>query len=178
MRLSEDELARRGVRIQQLLRPICRRASGPAWTRLPLGTSQILIGTHDEARPSSHYRDWRFAVDAAKHHAMYFESWHSETKNRFVLDQAYLNIYEREGPTETEIICLHCDPSLLATADHAKYKRGPHIHMSIAGSPYDGAHIALQGPDLTPVLKSTNALHDALSWGIQMIREEILTLLQ
>ena len=43
---------------------------------------------------------------------------------------------------------------------------------------YDGAHIALQGPDLVPVLKSTNALHEALAWGIEMIREEILALMQ
>jgi hypothetical protein len=178
MRLSEEELARRGARIQQLLRPIARRVAGPAWTRLSLGTSQIIIGTHDEARPSSNYRDWRFTIDAAKHHAMYFELWRSETKNRFILDQAYLNIYERTGATETEIVCLHCDPSLLPNADHAKYKRGPHIHMSIAGSPYDSAHLALQGPDLTPVLKSTKALHQALSWGIEMIRDEILALVQ
>lgn len=177
MRLSEEELARRGARVQQLLRPISRRTSGPAWTRLPLGTSHIIIGTHDEARPTSHYRDWRFTIDAARHHGMYFEAWRSDTRNRFVLDQAYLNVYERTATTEIEIICLHCDPSLLPGADHAKYKRGPHIHMSIAGSPYDSAHIALQGPDLAPVLKSTNALHEALSWGIEMIREEILAVI-
>jgi hypothetical protein len=109
---------------------------------------------------------------------MYFESWSLESRNRFVLDQAYLNIYERTGGSEKEIICLHCDPSLLLSADHAKYKRGPHIHISVAGFPYDRAHIALQGPDLTPVLRSTEALHSALAWGVEMIRDEILVLLR
>jgi hypothetical protein len=174
MRLSEQELARRGTRVQRLLRPISRWAAGPAWTRLPLGTSHIIIGTHDEARPSSHYRDWRFTIDAAKHHAMYFEAWRSETRNSFILDKAYLNVYVRTGTSESEIVCLHCDPSLPPNAGHAKYKRGPHIHMSVAGSPYASAHIALQGPDLDPILRSTDALHNALAWGIEMIRDEIL----
>lgn len=178
MRLSEEEFARRGTRIQQLLRPISRRATGPAWTRQSIGTSHIIIGTHDEARPSSTYRDWRFALDARRYHAMYFEAWHMEARNRFVLDQAYLNLYERTETGEKEIVCLHCDPSIQPDSAHARYKRGPHIHMSIAGSPYDRAHIALQGPDLVHVLRSTDTLHRALAWGVEMIREEILALIR
>jgi hypothetical protein len=110
---------------------------------------------------------------------MYFEAWRTrQPRNGFVLERAYLNIYEETETGEKEIICLHCDPSLLPDADHAKYKRGPHIHMSVAGSPYDSAHIALQGPDLAPVLRSTDALHNALSWGVEMICEEILVLMR
>lgn len=176
MHLSEQELAQRGARIQELLRPISPWSAGPAFTRISVGAS-IIIGTHDEARPSSHYRDWRFTINARKHHAMYFEAWRSETRNRFMLTQAYLNVYEKDRTKEREIVCLHCDPSLLPSAEHARYKRGPHIHMSIAGFPYDRAHIALQGPDLAPILRSTEAIQNALSWGVEMIRDEILALL-
>jgi hypothetical protein len=109
---------------------------------------------------------------------LYFEAWSFEARNRYVLDQAYLNIYERDGASEKEVVCLHCDPSLPPNADHAKYKRGPHIHLSAAGFPYDRAHIPLQGPDLTPVLRSTEALQSALMWGVEMIRDEILVLLR
>jgi hypothetical protein len=109
---------------------------------------------------------------------MYFEAWRIEKRNWFMLDQAYLNLYERTGTSEKEIVCLHCDPSLPPDADHAKYKRGPHIHMSIAGSPYDSVHIALQGPDLAPVLKSTATLHNALAWGVEMIHDEILVFMR
>jgi hypothetical protein len=109
---------------------------------------------------------------------MYFEAWRLETRNRFVLDQAYLNIYERTRTSEKEIICLHCDPSLLPEADHAKYKRGPHIHMSVAGFPYARAHIALQGPDIVSVLRSTDALHNALAWGVDLIHDEIIPLMR
>jgi hypothetical protein len=109
---------------------------------------------------------------------MYFEAWRVETRNQYVLEQAYLNIYERVGMQEQEVICLHCDPSLSPDAEHVRYKRGPHIHMSVAGSPFDAAHIALQGPDLGPVLKSSDTLHNALAWGVEMIRDEILTLVE
>jgi len=145
---------------------------------LPFGTSRIIIATHDGSPTSSHYRDWRFTIEARRYHAMYFEAWGLEARNQFVLEQAYLNIYERTGTDEKEIICLHCDPSLSPDAEHAKYKRGPHIHMSVAGFPYDRAHIALQGPDLAPVLNSTATLHSALAWGVEMIRDEIIPLVR
>jgi hypothetical protein len=176
--LSEEEIVGRGKRIQQLLRPICQWKAGPAWKRLPFGTSRIIIATHDGAPSSSHFRDWRFTIEARKYHAMYFEAWSLEARNRFVLDQAYLNIYERTATNEKEIVCLHCDPSISPDADHAKYKRGPHIHMSVAGFPYDRAHIALHGPDIVPILRSTEALQSALAWGVEMIRDEIITLIR
>jgi len=177
MHLSANELAGRGGRIQQLLRPISRIVTGPAWARLS-GPSRIIIGTHDGARPSSDYKDWRFTIDARRHYGMYFETWRAETQSRFVLDQAYLHIYERIDVNERQIICLHCDPSLSPGADHERYKRGPHIHMSAAGFPFDRAHIALQGPDVSPVLKSAETLHNALAWGVEMIRDEVLALIR
>jgi hypothetical protein len=177
MRLSQEQLAVRGARIQQLLRPISKNISGPAWSRVARGTDAVIIGTHDEARPTSHYRDWRFTVDAKDYHAMYFELWRLKTQTRFSLEQAYLSVYQRIISDEREVICLHCDPLTASNAEHGKYKRGPHIHMSMAGSPFDKAHIALSGPNIEPVLRSMATLHSAFAWGVQMIRDEILTLL-
>ena len=177
MWLTEKVLVGRGARIMELLRPISLRQSGPAWSRLPIGGAYIIIGTHDEARPTSDYRDWRFSITARGRVAMYFELWRLEARDRYVLEKAYLNLYERIGSGEKEIVCLHCDPSLPADADHARYKRGPHIHMSVAGYPYGRAHIALQGPDVTEALRSTDSLHNALTWGIEMIRDEMIGLM-
>jgi hypothetical protein len=109
---------------------------------------------------------------------MYFEAWRRETKNDFLLDQAYLHLYARTQTEERQIVCLHCDPSLSPDARHARYKRGPHIHFSVAGFPYDGAHIALRGPDLGPVLRSMEAIHEVLAWGVEMIRDEIVALVR
>lgn len=175
---TEKELAGRGTRIRELLRPISRAGTGPAWSRQSRTGSVIIIGTHDESRPTSDYRDWRFAIKAKGFFAMYFELWRLESPDRFVLDKAYLNLYQRTGSTEREIVCLHCDPSLAPDADHAKYKRGPHIHMAVAGYPYDRIHLALQGPDLRTTLQSAESIHKALAWGVDIIRDEMLGLMQ
>jgi|SRR5690348_12096919 len=175
MHLPEKDLLRRGSSIQKLLRPICRHPGGPAYRNVTVGTSRLFIATHDGSPPASNFRDWRFTVESGKYYAMYFEAWTLETRSRYVLDQAYLNLYERTPIDEKEIVCLHCDPSLSPEDAHARYKRGPHIHMSVAGSPYGRAHIALQGPDLTPILRSTETLHNALAWGIELIRDEVIT---
>ena len=45
---------------------------------------------------------------------MYFELWKLESRDRFTLEKAYLNLYEWTGSIEKEIVCLHCDPSLSA----------------------------------------------------------------
>lgn len=177
MWLSERELVGRGTRISKLLRPISRRESGPAWSRFSRAGTQMIIGTHDEARPSSDYRDWRFSIKAKGYVAMYFELWKLESRDRFVMEKAYLNLYKWDGSTEKEIVCLHCDPSLPDDAGHARYKRGPHIHMAVAGYPYDRVHLALLGPDIRPILKSTDTLHDAIAWGVEMIRDEMLPLM-
>lgn len=176
MWLTEKDLARRGTRIMELLRPISLRQSGPAWSKVA-GTTYIIIGAHDEARPTSDYRDWRFSIAARRVVAMYFELWRFESRNKYVLEKAYLNLYKRTDADEKEIVCLHCDPTLPENADHARYKRGPHIHMSLAGYPYDRAHIALRGPDVKETLKSADSLHEALTWGIEMIRDEMIVLM-
>lgn len=177
MWLAEKDVARRGARIMELLRPLSLRQSGPAWSRVALGSTYIIIGAHDEARPTSDYRDWRFSITARGFVAMYFELWRFEARNRYVLEKAYLNLYKKIDLGEKEIACLHCDPSLPQSADHARYKRGPHIHMAVAGYPYDRAHIALHGPDIAKMLNSTDSLHNALAWGIEMIRDEVMVLM-
>jgi hypothetical protein len=174
MWLLEKDLVARGTRIMELLRPISLRRSGPAWSRFQVGGSSIIIAAHDEARPTSDYRDWRFSITARWRVGMYFEYWRLESRNRYVLEKASLNLYKRIDSGEKELVCLHCDPSLLENAEHARYKRGPHIHMSVAGSPYSHAHIALRGPDLGETLRSVDSLHDALTWGIEMIRDEMI----
>jgi hypothetical protein len=174
MWLIEKDLVARGARISELLRPISVHRSGPAWARLQMGVSSIIIAAHDGTRPTSDYRDWRFSIRGRRAVGMYFEHWRLESRNRYVLEKAYLNLYKRIDSDERELVCLHCDPSLLENAEHARYKRGPHIHMSVAGSPYSHAHIALRGPDLRETLSSVDSIHAALTWGIEMIRDEMI----
>jgi len=49
--------------------------------------------------------------------------------------------------------------------------------MKAARSPFDRAHIALQGPNVDEALRSGQSLHNALAWGVEMIRDEVLLLI-
>jgi hypothetical protein len=175
--LSADDLHRRSARIRTLLRPVARAQAGPATESVKLGDLWI-IGTHDEVRVTGNYRDWRFATPVARHHAMYFEAWKSIDGRRFRWQSAALNIYRRmRADSEEEIICLHCDPADSPAVPHARYKRGPHIHVSAAGSPLKRAHLALHVQQVDAILQRCDSIHEHLASGVQMIRDEVLDLL-
>lgn len=177
MILQGGEVTKRPAKIRNLLRPIARSESGPATEMLHLGGLWI-IGTRDEAQVASNYRDWRFATRVPRYHAMYFEAWKQIDAKRYRWQSAYLNVYKRTaGDNEEEIICLHCDPSESAGAAHARYKRGPHLHVSAAGNPLKHAHLALHVDQVDLMLQKCQSIHEHLASGIQMIRDEVLDLL-
>jgi hypothetical protein len=105
---------------------------------------------------------------------MYHERWSRKDKNVWQLERAYLNLYKRSGVDEVEFLCLHCDPLEPDSAPHARYKQGPHLHVSIADDPIKHAHLALNGGLLNLVLKSVMTLGTTMEWAVQMIRDEVL----
>ena len=178
MILLASEVTKRAAKIRVLLRPIARAAAGPATETVHSGGLWI-IGTRDEAQVTSNYRDWRFATPIARHHAMYFEAWKQIDSKRYRWQSAYLNIYKRTaGGNEEEVICLHCDPAEPAAAAHSRYKRGPHLHVSAAGDPLKHAHLALHVEHVDEMLQKCQSIHDYLASGIQMIRDEVLDLIE
>jgi hypothetical protein len=175
--LEIEDLNSRGEKIRGLLRPLTRRPDGPAWQRRSR-SRVFIIGTHDGSPTQSDFRDWRFSTFVPNYRGMYFELWRSINEKIWYLDQAYLNIYRSEPHehTEAEYLCLHCDPNEPEHAPHSIYKRGPHLHIK-GGSPapLPKSHIALQQDvHLDVTLNSCDSLMHALSWGIRMIKEEIL----
>lgn len=177
MILLAAELTNRAVKIRTLLRPISRSEAGPATETINSNPLWIIAG-RDEASSTSNYRDWRFATRVAHHHAMYCETWKRVDQKRFRWQTAYLNIYRRtRSDEEEEVICLHCDPAESPLAAHARYKRGPHLHVSAAGDPLKRAHFALHVNQVDEMLQKCQSIHDHLASGIQMIRDEVLDLL-
>ena len=175
--LESSNLARRGQEISKLLRLLSRVPSGPAFTRLATATT-VIFGTYDGARVTSPYGQWRFATYRPRYRAGYYEIWNSLVSSGgkvCCLNKAYLHIYQVNPAdrSETEILALHCDPEENGQAG-AKYKRGPHLHISAAPDPFSKAHIALAVGYLSVVLKSASNLTEALGWSIQMIKDEIL----
>jgi hypothetical protein len=84
-------------------------------------------------------------------------------------------LYKKETfETEYELLALHCDPEE-PDGERAVYKRGPHVHISIAEPPVKDAHIALARGHLDEVLANVGSLMEALNWCIIMIRDELLS---
>jgi hypothetical protein len=91
------------------------------------------------------------------------------------LSQLYLTFYKKENPEiERELLALHCEPEELR-ASVAAYKRGPHVHISIAEYPLKDAHIALARGHLDEVLANTSNLMESLQLSILMLRDEVVS---
>ena len=177
--LSSEAFYHRGQLISDLLRPISRMTSGPAYAIRP-SSNRAVIGTHDGSPPTSGYRDWRFATGYSGMSCRYFEIWLPEDMRvqRWYLHNAYLTIFRRQGPQsdESELLSLHCDPDELDDQDDSRgiYKRGPHLHIKAADEPIPKSHLALTIGHLSQVLSSPDDLTEALGWSIQMVKDEIL----
>lgn len=176
VQLKMEELLQRGDRVRQLLQPLARQSTGPAWQPKVI-RGDYIIGTHDGSPPQSDYREWRFSTVAPKIRAMYFERWRSTDRKLWHLDRAYLNLFKLNEimHSEEELLCLHCDPNEPEGAPHASYKIGPHLHVKGgAPKPFPSAHIALNIGYIESVLHSMESLTEALEWAILMLKEEIL----
>lgn len=177
MYLLAADLHTQQARVRTMLRPLARAAAGPASAAQTVRGAWIL-GTHDGSPSLSSHRDWRFATPARAHYAMYYEVWRPVDAKNYGIQCAYLNIYRRDvHGDETELLCLHCDPGEAITAPHAAYKRGPHLHLSIAEKPVKRAHLALHVGRVDEVLADREQLYGALGDAVQMIRDEVIDIL-
>lgn len=173
--LSTRELPKRGPSGRAMLRTISD--ADVAWQRRASPT-EFVVAFHGGA-PTGDYRDWRFRTVAPWLRASYFERWVADSAqaDAWYLNRAYLHLYRVGAPREeTEFLALHCDPNEPPDAAHAKYKRGPHLHIKVAENPFPKAHIALNLSDLASVLSSVESLTDALGLAVLLIRERVIDL--
>lgn len=154
--MSQIKIGRRQVqyhrftKIPQLLKDIVDNPTLLGCKQVP-GRDQYIIGVYDGATPPNlDYRNWRFRTLGTDFRANYFEIWYPmDTKQKeWYLYRAYLTLFkiDRVITEENPIVALHCDPSESDDEPHAKYKKGPHIHMLTAGDPLHHSHISLNNP--------------------------------
>jgi hypothetical protein len=143
-----------------------------------------MIGVHSGARPDIGVTDWRFSTVVRGIRAAYHERWIAvdEKRQRFYIERAYLHLYRRrrDESEESEIIAMHCDPNEpddSGELNHAVYKRGPHIHVTASHQPFPHSHIALNATEIDNVLSSIVSLHNAVSAGVVLLRDQVLDVL-
>jgi len=178
--VADQVLFSRGQEIRRLLSPISKLRDGPAYKLYPSRRREVVFAAHDGSPPTPHFNEWRFATTHNGFRAAYYEKWFNETANLYYLDRAYLHIYRTDliKQREEEFLLLHCDPNEPDDANHSLYKRGPHLHISIAEQPIPHSHIALCLSNLEDVLDSVETLMKALEWSILMIQEQFLETMQ
>jgi hypothetical protein len=179
IKLVSDEVVRRGTKFNSILKPILRnpKSGGPHWSNKPRQGSQITIIGYDKVLTPD-FNNWRFATFHNNFRAVYFETWLPTDLKKldiWYLTKAYLNIYllDRARQEEKEYICLHSDTESEGDSQ-SYYKASPHLHIKMAEEPIPKAHIALANYHLAQILSSEKLFFQAMSWGIELICDEIL----
>lgn len=177
-----DSLSARGHDLCEMLTPIAGKVR-LAYRVVPY-RSEIMIGIHSGRRPESAVTDWRFSTVVRGIRGAYHERWIAvdEKRQRFYIERAYLHLYRRrdDEADETEIMAMHCDPNEpddSGVLNHAVYKRGPHIHVTVSEQPFPHSHIALNAMQLDTVLGSVGSLHSAVTAGVTLLRDQVLDVL-
>jgi len=173
-------VARRGAVIQRSLRPLTRHNMGPAWQQVA-NAYGLVIAAHDGSSASDDFASWRFPSLVPFIRCSYYERWFRvEKSDSWYLDRAYLHLYRFDAATrkETEFVLLHCDPNEAESEAHSRYKRSPHLHISLASDPFPHAHISLNLTDIEATIGSLDGLGKAFSSAIMMLCEEVLPLYQ
>lgn len=173
--LKARQLRFRGVEIRKLLRPLVKNDGAPAWN-MKTQRSNIIFATHDGSPVQSNYREWRFSTFLPNFRGSYFELWKPQNDGLWIMDRAYLSIYEidRMQRIEREYFALHCDPYEPPNSPHSIYKIGPHLHIQAADYPIPHAHVALNRNDIEKTLSSLKYLSQAIKLAVLMLKEEIL----
>jgi hypothetical protein len=173
----------RAENVKRMLRPLIDKQNPLAVEiveRQPVLTMAALSGR----RLLSHYSDWRFNTYVRGIRAGYYERWSptDNTRRRYYFVRGYLHVFRTLGAfrdaTEEQVLALHCDPNEPRGEPHARYKQGPHLHISAAGSPINESHLALNHSHLDEVLSSFESLCAAWDDSIKLVRDEILALYQ
>ncbi len=106
----------------------------------------------------------------------YHETWiPTDSGNEYLLDRAYLHIHLqklREDQSK-QVLSLHCDPCLSSSAEHYRYKRGPHIHVEGANPSLDHAHVSLCLGDKQLGGDNLNEITNVFMDSVKMIKDEL-----
>ena len=171
-----DLNAKRGRQVIDLLKPIANNSSRIQFANRSIGGRSFIIAVSDSVETGNEFKSWRFKTYVPNFHAMYFEAWAPLEEDIYFLERAYFHIYKTKQTRleEEEYILLHCDVSESDNVDHAKYKQGPHLHISSAEQPLPHSHFALNNCDLEITLSSLENLTLALKKAIEMLDNQVL----
>jgi hypothetical protein len=136
---------RRAVR--RLVAPLLPQPPSVNVEQVGLGRNTYTIGVLPNGRqPSSYLNPEEVLVPTRVPNLLmnYYETWRKGTEaDEYYLDKAYMHIHLATRSLSQQIFSLHCDPSIHPSAEHFRYKRGPHVHIEGATPNVSRAHVSL-----------------------------------
>lgn len=135
-----------------------------------------IICAHGGGTVQEHTNVW-FPTCASGIQGQYHEVWYPQNgEQEWWMERAYFSLRRvvRAVMSTEELLCIHSDPMCKDADPVGTYKKGPHLHVSIARSPVADAHFPLNLGHLEDVLASCENLSQAMSLAIQVVRDEII----
>ncbi len=177
--LDIDKLLHGRLRaVQAMLKPLAQAGRPIPCAFVPTRKAEIskIICAHGGGHVEDYTNIW-FPTNARGVQAQYHEVWYPrEEESEWVLERAYFSLRRTflEITKIEEILCLHSDPLCADPEPLGSYKRGPHLHVSLAPAPIGDAHFPLNLQQLNEVLASCDNLSESLALAICVIQHEII----
>ena len=182
--INERDLSKRAAAIRSLLQVLLSASEVQLKNRSTVGSNTVktaqnyIIGAFDGSKPSNEYRNWRFRSNRADFKCMYFEEWRPEdaTRKQWFLQQICFSLFRIVNHTKLpqEILAIHCEPMEPNDRKHLLYKRGLHLHVTLATQPIPHAHFALNNGYLAQVMTSIETLSEALKVALIMVSDQVI----
>jgi hypothetical protein len=172
--IRNDEFGTRIVGLQGLFAPLTKGGRVIIFHRPT--ASQVILGLGPQ-RTIGSLRDYRHETRSRLIFLNYFEIWDALRGGaEFSLQKAYLHfdMPRPDGTGDREVLALHCDPGLEASAEAYAYKRGPHMHLPLHAYDLDRSHIALCMQNIELVCSDFGHFCEVMSKLVRMLDEEFL----
>jgi hypothetical protein len=162
--------------VQKILRPLVGKSGQVACCIVGAGRGRVICGrtggnVHD-------YEEVWFYTRKQDIQGQYHEIWYpGRDEQEWWLERAYFSlrrVISHVAQVE-DILCIHSDPQCGEPEPVASYKRGPHLHVSLAKEPLLHAHFPLNRGHLAQVLESCDSLSEAMALAIKVVSDEVVS---
>ena len=163
-------------KVQAILRPLAKKGKPVPCNFVPNPRAKSICG-HGGGPGQDHTNIW-FPTSVNGIQGQYHEIWYPlGGEHEWWMERAYFGIRRvvRTLAKAEEILCVHSDPMCDVDDPVGSYKRGPHLHVSVAQSPIAKAHFPLNLGHLEDVLSSCDNLSQAISLAIKVVCDEVIS---
>ena len=174
---AESLWDKRAKVVRRLLSPLLPTDHHAKIQQIGPGRNAFTLGALPPSAVAAPYinpEDPRVATKVFRLFLNYYETWRPDSKGDiYFLDRCYMHIHLQRSYDSKQLLSLHCDPCIVSSEQHYRYKRGPHLHLEGAEPNVDRAHISLCLHDSRLGGDTVDELTSVLREAVHMIDKEM-----